>query len=305
MMRIPTGLLVALAGLLLLCALPAQEVVGQSQTPVTVEDRAAAEQRFAQGLRFAAAEDWQKAAPIFEELLKQYPTSMEVANNLAVVLFHLGRIDRTQEILAGILEGNEETRTSFRNLQLLYGYLTAEAYRQGMGDPKRSRRPTMLLKQTLFAKTGPPEDGEVAVAPPVVRATASAATVPPSVDPRPVELEGVQQRLMAWAAAWSQGEVDRYLAFYRSDYAPHGKSRLSWLRERRAKVYPARKISVEVVVKEMNPVGGEGDGMQKVRTLFVQRYQAGGYQDLTLKRILWSRQGDTWLIEEEETVPSP
>lgn len=105
--------------------------------------------RFEKALHLAEAENWRQAESILLDLHTAYPHNREIANNLAVVYFYQGRIDKAQELLATILALDPRTRTLILNLQKLNGYNTAEAYRQGLGLNEKTSLPRLLLSRDL------------------------------------------------------------------------------------------------------------------------------------------------------------
>jgi hypothetical protein len=266
-------------------------------------DPAAVEQKFQKALQLAEAEDWQNAAGLLKELHRQWPANREIANNLAVVYFYQGRIDKAQELLAEILESNRETRTSFQNLQMLYGYVTAEAYRQGLGSDRKSKLPPLILKRSLTPPAPPEEAGPLPTGTAEVSTTTSPAvrqtTAKPMAGDKGSTLREVRGRLLDWAAAWSAGDADSYISFYVPDYSPPDSSRKSWLRDRRRKITPARNIRVTLSIQDMLI----DDESRTITAIFEQDYAARNYHDTVRKQMIWLLQNGHWRIQEERTIP--
>jgi thioredoxin-like negative regulator of GroEL len=105
--------------------------------------------QFEKALHLAEAENWRQAESILQDLHAVYPHNREIANNLAVVYFYQGRIDKALELLATILTEDPQTRTLILNLQKLYGYSAAEAYRQGLGLNEKTSMPRLHLSHDL------------------------------------------------------------------------------------------------------------------------------------------------------------
>lgn len=270
----------------------------------------ATELKFKTALNFAEARDWGKAAALLEELRKIDPTNIDIANNLAVVFFHQGRINKAQQLLAEILESNEETRTSFRNLQLLYGFVTAEAYRQGLGENKKSTIPELILRRSLGREIGLPQQLSLAVETP--KAATAPLDTPGAKDlalPRqPVakvvsdpDTLVVQEKLNNWAEAWSKGNSTDYIAFYSPDYHPVTRSRASWERDRQQKITPSRKI--EVSLSEQN--FSREPKTDRIIATFVQTYRASDYRDVVAKKMVWEQRAGEWFIVQEMEFLGP
>lgn len=260
---------------------------------------------FDQALHFAEAEDWQKANDILKKLHKLWPDNKQITNNLAVSYFYLGRIDKAQNLFAEVLESSQETRTSFQNIQFLYGYATAEAYRQGLGIDKKIKLPEMILKRSLSqpwedvptklaASASTREKNPINNLTKEVKAVSQATTVKESEQ----DINEVEECISKWAAAWSAGNCQDFLSFYRPDYAPHDLSRSAWIKDRQQKVRPEKDISVKLELKDISPDRKTGG----IAATFVQNYSSRNYKDTVIKKMVWSKSAEKWLISQEEVV---
>jgi tetratricopeptide (TPR) repeat protein len=266
-------------------------------------DPADVEQKFHKAIQLAEAEDWHNAASLLQELHRQWPANRAIANNLAVVFFNQGRIDKAQELLAEILESNSETRISFQNLQMLYGYVTAEAYRQGLGSSRKTKLPPLILKRSLAPPAPPEETGPPPTGPAEIATTPAPAALQTAAEPvaegRDLALQEARRRLLDWAAAWSAGDADSYISFYVPDYSPPGSSRKSWLRDRRRKITPARDIRVTLSIQDVLI----NDASQAITAIFAQDYISRNYHDKVRKQMIWVHKNGQWCIQEERTIP--
>jgi hypothetical protein len=100
---------------------------------------------------------------------------------------------------------------------------------------------------------------------------------------------GVEQRLQAWAKAWSSMDFDGYAGFYAESYKTdqHG-SRAEWLNFRKPRIINKSRIVVEV-----SQVNVQLQGNTKATVRFLQRYEAGSLR-------LSSRKSQTWVLEDQE-----
>ncbi|MEO8280843.1 MAG: hypothetical protein ABI564_14190 [Ideonella sp.] len=127
----------------------------------------------------------------------------------------------------------------------------------------------------------------------------SVATVPVARPASPAAFSEVQSALEAWASAWSQRDIDAYVAAYTPDFAGRGKgSHSDWVEQRRSRIVPKKKISVEI---DKPQFVARGD---KIVATFTQRYRGDGLAETSRKRMLMVRgTSGGWLIQEEDELP--
>jgi tetratricopeptide (TPR) repeat protein len=169
--------------------------------------------------------------------------------------------------------------------------------------PAEEPVPVSLVPSAAPAGQAAPPAGQPApTAPPVVEPPASnpaAVTVTePSVADVPESLRlAVVTALNGWAKAWSQQDMDAYLAYYDADYAPEGVARDAWEEERRTRI--TRPAWIKVKLEDIRVEVPLPD--QAVVTLR-QRYVAAGYKDTTLKRLTLALRDGNWVITTETSL---
>ncbi|HXP91017.1 MAG TPA: hypothetical protein VN931_08825 [Fibrobacteria bacterium] len=138
----------------------------------------------------------------------------------------------------------------------------------------------------------------VASATPAARSSAPAvrSPIPPR---RGGAVEGSRsdpvQAVKAWAKAWSDRDVEAYLASYGKNYHPAGLSRQEWEEQRRDRIQTPAWIKVEVVAPLVHRSGPD-----RAEVVYRQVYQTQGVRLTSKKRIgLTISQGE-WKIEEEK-----
>ena len=153
--------------------------------------------------------------------------------------------------------------------------------------------------------------------PVVVRAPApmvSASIVPPTLQspgkkvpasaPAPVAAAvdaGFATFISDWAHAWSDGDVEKYLAAYSSTFVPaDGITRKAWEAQRRLRVDKGRGIVVKV-----RDLHVENTDATHAKVVFVQQYSARGVTDLSNKTLQLERQDGMWRITRETAVTIP
>ena len=151
-------------------------------------------------------------------------------------------------------------------------------------------------KETALPKDAAPSKESVvriAVPEPVVaKSAAPRESVKPTAAPDPDE---VLKAVNGWAKAWSENDVQGYLAHYAAQFqTPKGENRDDWEAQRTARVAKPRKIDVavespKVTFKEAN----------RATVTFRQHYQSAGLKVSSTKTLVMVKAGDKWLIEQE------
>ena len=155
-----------------------------------------------------------------------------------------------------------------------------------LGRPPGTEANLAVQDETSSARVAMPLLAPVATE--RVASTAMAAPAPDDADARAM----VEQ----WAQAWSDRDVDRYLAFYAGEFTPdQGVSRSSWESMRRKRLTASRAIVVTIRDLRIEPAG-EG----RVIARFAQDYVADAYRESgTPKMLVLARQSAGWRIVAE------
>ena len=128
--------------------------------------------------------------------------------------------------------------------------------------------------------------------PGVVETGKTPSAAPPPVDP---DISAARQAIKTWALAWSQRNVDEYIATYTADY-PGAQSKMprqTWLDQRRALIMARKHISVELSDIHLKRQG------DRFVASFVQRYRSDGPSDLSRKRLVLALEDGHWRIQQE------
>ncbi len=157
----------------------------------------------------------------------------------------------------------------------------------------------------------PPPVAVVAPAPPPVAVAAPApksaavAVKEPAKEPQrePVkaaptagnDADAVLKSVEGWAAAWSNNDVEGYLARYASDFkTPDGESRKDWEKERRSRVAKPRVIEVSINAPKVT-----FEDANRASVTFRQDYRSNTFKANARKTLVMIKSGDKWLILQE------
>lgn len=104
----------------------------------------------------------------------------------------------------------------------------------------------------------------------------------------------VRNAVAAWAKAWSQKDMGRYLASYGSSFTPPDKmSRAKWESDRQIRIVSKKTIRVDI-----NNLKVEVNG-NKATANFQQIYESDNFKGNSHKTLEMLKQGDRWLITRE------
>lgn len=152
--------------------------------------------------------------------------------------------------------------------------------------------------------TAPPPPPPVAVAAPAPKPAPVAVKEPAKEAQRePVkaaptagnDADAVIKSVEGWAAAWSNNDVEGYLARYASDFkTPDGESRKDWEKERRSRVAKPRKIEVSINAPKVT-----FDDANRASVTFRQDYRSNTFKAIARKTLVMIKSGDKWLILQE------
>lgn len=127
------------------------------------------------------------------------------------------------------------------------------------------------------------------------------ATEPEPSPDEPAEFE-VEVQLVelvdAWADAWSNQDVERYLTFYARDFLPtNGTSRDQWSAQRRQRIEAPESIEVRIEAAEVDLLNPE-----RAEVTFVQLYRSDRFSDRVRKVLVLVREVGGWKITAETVL---
>ena len=253
---------------------------------VTVDDR----MLFVEALTLTEQGRWAEAAQLFGDIASRHPAWPEPKNNLAVAMLKLGKLEKAQQALEDAVGSQPSFRTAQQNRQRLYDHLAAVAYDRALGKTETNKLPQL----DLLTRLAPPEK--------------PAPTRPERMDHGDATAEGsIQQRaemirsqLMSWSKAWSDADVEAYLAAYSGRFTPGepGKDYNQWRNIRRARLTMASntQVSLDDIRIYFAPTN------EQALAQFIQSYRSDNYQDRVIKQLRLGLEKGQWLILSERVI---
>jgi tetratricopeptide (TPR) repeat protein len=297
--------------------------------PATADDTPAElardRQRVAQALKDKNA---QRAAKILEPWLKKRPDDIELANDYALTLAQMGRLDQARQVLEDALSRNPETSHAFQNLRDILSHQAALSYAKAMGKKPPSSQialkggatpaeaPLVLAQveprpgatvepppRTVVPKSEPrgepkgepkssaADAGDAAKGSPKGQESAKAAAPENKADENAL-VAATQQ----WADAWGDKDFKRYVSWYSDKFQPQQHpSRAAWEAHRKPRVTRPDPILVKVSEIKVKLLPGN-----QAEVKFRQRYEAGNLKLNSSKTLVWIKESGGWRILRED-----
>lgn len=263
--------------------------------------------RFLKGLILADQGKTGEAIQTFTALTEDYPELPEPYNNLAVLFASQGNYEAAKNALEMAIRTHPSYATAHENLGDLYAKMASQAYDKALqidSSNKTAQTKLALIKEMISnkpqrpsaapasSKPSPAAAQAPAPVPPVAKAAPVADARPPATaagkTPDPVET------VQSWAKAWSNKDVDAYLAHYSPDFSPANMGYAEWAAQRRERIAGAKRISVvarDIRVKRISPDRAEAS--------FTQVYKSDRLSNSSSKTLHLELTGGKWLIVRE------
>lgn len=134
----------------------------------------------------------------------------------------------------------------------------------------------------------------------------AASEASPTPEDRPVRVRvparlspaTLEDRVLAWADAWSSKDVGGYLSFYAASHRPEGTSRPQWEAQRRARIEAPEFI--EVTIGDFAVLSATA---RRAEVRFEQAYRSNTYGDRVTKTLVLELDDGEWKIVSEESAP--
>jgi tetratricopeptide (TPR) repeat protein len=256
-----------------------------------------------------------EALATFSKLSEDHPELPEPYNNLAVIYASQGQYDKARVVLEKALRTHPSYATAHDNLADVYARLASQAYSKALQLEGTAPTPARLaMIRDLSPANGAGRPVTLAAAPaapaavkppappaPTVAVAPAPAQTPARPAPPPVAAPAdgareVEQAVRAWAQAWSDRDMNRYLAAYDAAFETPGRQgRSAWEQERRARILGKSRITVQLMDLQITVQG------QRAVAKFRQDYKADTLAILSRKTLELARTGNRWLIVKEDS----
>jgi len=269
--------------------------------------------QFIKGVILAEQNRRDEAIKIFADITSKNPNLPEPHNNLAVLYAEQGEYDKARKALESAIKTHPSYATAHENLGDIYARMASEAYDKALqldsGNTRAqnklalirdlfssAKKPVMSASRPASKTTGTVKqvDAKPAAKPTEITPAAPAATKTPPVAASDATAD-ITAAVEKWAKAWSDQDVNTYLASYSSSFkTPKGESRSAWENLRRDRISAPKSIKVE-----LSDIKVTMESNTQARVTFRQNYRASHLSQRTGKTLVMINTNGQWLIEQE------
>ncbi len=251
----------------------------------------------------ASQGDYDKARSSLEMAIRTHPSYATAHENLGDIYAKMA--SQAYDKALRLDKGNQAAQTKLNLIKDLFTTGSRPPV-VAMAKAESAPRPAAPATKTIAQPPAPAPAPAPVAAPkpaPVVAVKEPAKAEPPKAPaaepakaaPAADNTDTVLKAVDGWAAAWSNNDVEGYLARYAKNFkTPDGEPRKEWEKERRARVAKPRKIEVRIE----SPKVTFQDADQATVT-FRQLYRSDTFQANARKTLVLIRSGDKWLIQQE------
>jgi len=269
--------------------------------------------QFIKGVILAEQNRRDEAIKIFADITSKNPNLPEPHNNLAVLYAEQGEYDKARKALENAIKTHPSYATAHENLGDIYARMASEAYDKALqldsGNTRAQnklalirdlfssvKKPVMSASRPTSKTTGAVKqaDAKPAIKPMEATPAPTTATKTPPAAASDATAE-ITTAVEKWAKAWSDQDVNAYLASYSSSFkTPKGESRSAWESLRRDRVSAPKSIKVE-----LSDIKVTMESNSQARVTFKQNYSASHLSQRTGKTLVMTNTNGQWLIEQE------
>ena len=233
----------------------------------------------------------QKALESYAALADEYPTNLEVANDVAVILAGLGRLNEARQVLEVAFQKHPKVGKAFINLREILARQASVEYRKAL-DKKPPNTSLVLQSENIdltrkyeIVKVDRVEKGKNNDALNEIGTDIPLAILEDSADL-------IKKLVFEWAEAWSKKEFETYINFYSKNFKnKRAKSFDDWSKYREPRVKRRGKIKLSITKIKVDILA---DGIAEVS--FNQRYQSGSTRLFTRKKMRLKKEEQNWKI---------
>ena len=247
--------------------------------------------------------DFESALSAYNELSVQFSGNISIANDMAVILAGMGKLDDARLILENAIVNNKSTGSAFLNLREILARQASISYTKAL---KRKSPPEILVlrspgldtarsvkdqsKKSQETKLSKLDDFSNNNRLPLL-----GSEVPTVVLENEDEI--IKQLIISWANSWSKKDFESYIEFYSPKFKTKKfKTKKSWAKFRKPRVKKKGAIQVKIQNQKIKLISGV---LAEVK--FTQKYKSANLRLSTSKKIRLEKSEDGWKIISEGT----
>ncbi len=243
--------------------------------------------RFLTAYALQMSDQPEAAIALYEGLIADYPDLPEPRNNLAMIHLAAGDYDRASRLLVDAINTHPSYATAYDNLSRIYKAIASEAYRRAVSESKEPAKYTHDIELVAIDRLAAVEQGPIEE----TAAVETSAINTANLETLLIEL------VNNWAGSWSGKDFAAYVGFYSPQYRAKFESHDAWKAYRRERILRPGDIRVEVSDIKIRWVS---ENLAIID--FRQAFDSPTYSDRVVKRLAFSRFGNTWKITDERVL---
>jgi len=227
-----------------------------------------------------------EAASHYRALIRRNPQLPEPRNNLAMIYLSNGDYDKASELLVNALNTHRSYATAYANLNNIYSGIASEAYRRALSESSEPVNYTSNIELTALGRLTSLDQDMTA-----------ANILEPELIENPAIEPILRERLMGWASAWSEKDVDAYISYYSTEHKLNFQTHKDWAEYRTQRILRPGFIKIGI-----SNVQIRAQTKNLVIIDFQQSFDSLDYSDRVVKRLGLSRINSQWQITDERVL---
>ncbi len=247
--------------------------------------------------------DFESALSAYNELSVQFSGNISIANDMAVILAGMGKLDDARLILENAIINNKSTGSAFLNLREILARQASISYTKAL---KRKSPPEILVlrspgldtARTVKEQSKKSQETKLSKLDDFSnnnRLPLLGSEVPTVVLENEDEI--IKQLILSWANSWSKKDFESYIEFYSPKFKTKKfKTKKSWAKFRKPRVKKKGAIQVKIQNQKIKLIS---EVLAEVK--FTQKYKSANLRLSTSKKIRLEKSEDGWKIISEGT----
>lgn len=228
----------------------------------------------------------QKAAKHYRNLIRQHPQLPEPGNNLAIIYLSEGDYDKASNLLVNAINTHRSYATAYANLSSIYTGIASEAYRRAVSESNEPVNYASKIELTALTQLTSLHQGKI-----------TDNISPPDLMENPAIGSILIDRVMGWAQAWSEKNLDAFISYYSTEHKLNYPTHEDWAENRKQRIL--RPGFIKIGVSNFH-IRAQTKNLAIID--FEQSFDSIDYSDRVIKRLGLSRINSQWKITDERVL---
>ncbi len=227
-----------------------------------------------------------KAAKHYRNLIRQHPQLPEPRNNLAIIYLSEGDYDKASNLLVNAINTHRSYATAYANLSSIYTGLASEAYRRAVSESNEAVNYASKIELTALTQLTSLHQGKITgnISQPGLMENSAIGSI-------------LVDRVMGWAQAWSEKNLDTYISYYSTAHKLNFPTHEDWAENRKQHILRPGFIKIGVSNFQIR---AQTKNLAIID--FEQSFDSIDYSDRVIKRLGLSRINSQWKITDERVL---